>query len=62
MKRNIDIVKVAVVYKLAYAGVALYNWGIDELPHVIFAVFGLIDIAFIALFILFLTDYRKVTE
>ncbi|HYQ58702.1 MAG TPA: hypothetical protein VEP89_15285 [Draconibacterium sp.] len=62
IKRNVDIVKVAIVYKLAYAWVALYNWGIGELPHAVFAVFGLIDVAFIALFLLFLTDYRKVTE
>ena len=62
IKRNVDIVKVAVAYKLAYAWVALYNWGIGELPHVIFAVFGLIDVLFILLFILFLANYKKVVE
>ena len=59
LKRNVDIVKVAVVYKLAYAGVALFNWGIGELPHSIFAIFGLIDLVFILLFVLFLTDYKR---
>lgn len=62
IKRNVDIVKVAVVYKLAYAWVALYNWAIGELPHSIFAVFGLIDIVFIVFFILYLSNYWKMAE
>lgn len=60
LKRNIDIVKVAIAYKLAYTWVALYNWAIGELPHQIFAIFGLIDIVFILFFILFLLDYKKI--
>lgn len=62
LRRNVDIVKVAIAYKIAYAWVALYNWATGELPHEIFAVFGLIDIVFIAFFILFLTDYKRIKK
>lgn len=60
IERNVDIVKVGVVYKIAYTGVAFYYWAIGGLPHPIFALFGFLDLIFIVFFVLYLTDYRKV--
>lgn len=60
MERNVDIVKVGVVYKIAYTGVAFYYWAIGGLPHPIFALFGFLDLIFIVFFVLYLLDYRKV--
>ena len=55
--RNVDLVKVGVVYKAMYTAVAFYYWAVGGLPHPIFAVFGFIDLIFLGLFVLYLKDY-----
>jgi len=51
--RNIDIVKLGIVFKLFYTGVAFYYVFVENMPG-IFAVFGLLDLVFIAFFVFFL--------
>ncbi len=58
MERNVDIVWMGVVYKAAYAAVSLYHTQQRTLPHAVFAVFGLADIGFLALFVFFLLETR----
>lgn len=60
LERNIDIVKVGLVYKIVYAGVAFYYWIIGGLPHPMFALFGFLDLIFAILFVLYLRDYNTV--
>ncbi len=49
---NKDLIKVGVLYKLAYCAVAFYYWAFGNLPHIIFGVvFGIIDFIFLILFI-----------
>ena len=60
LKRNIDIVKVGLVYKIVYTAVAFFHWGRGTLPHPMFALFGFTDLIFIALFALYLKDYKLV--
>ncbi len=62
LKRNIDIVKVGVLYKAIYASVAFYYWGIGGLPHPVFALFGFFDLIFIVFFLLYLKDYNRVIK
>jgi len=54
LERNIDIVKIGVIYKAVYTGVAFYHWAAGTLPHPMFALFGLLDLVFLLLFILYL--------
>jgi hypothetical protein len=58
LERNVDIVKVGIVYKLAYAGVALCHYFAGDLPHDLFAVFGVLDLVFVVLFAMFVKDHR----
>jgi hypothetical protein len=60
LKRNIDIVKVGIIYKIIYTAVAFYYWGIGGLPHSIFALFGFLDLIFVVFFALYLIDYNTV--
>jgi len=60
LKRNVDIVKVGLAYKIVYTGVAFYYWAIGGLPHQMFALFGCLDLIFIGLFVLYLIDYKMV--
>jgi len=60
LKRNIDIVKVGVAYKIVYVGVAFYYWAVGGLPHEMFALFGFFDLIFIGLFVLYLIDYKNI--
>jgi hypothetical protein len=57
--RNVDLVVVGVVYKLAYSGLALYYWIIDEAPHQIFLWFGAVDAVVLVAFLLFLRRFRQ---
>lgn len=52
LERNIDLIKLGVVYKIIYTGVAFYYWGVSQLPHLIFALFGFLDLVFVVLFVL----------
>lgn len=60
LQRNVDIVKVGLVYKVVYTGVAFYYWLTGGSPHLMFTIFGFVDLIFIALFILYLVDYPGV--
>jgi drug/metabolite transporter (DMT)-like permease len=60
LKRNVDIVKAGVVYKTIYTAVAFYYWAVGGLPHPMFALFGLLDLIFAVLFMLYLRDYNTV--
>jgi hypothetical protein len=52
MIRNRDLIVVGAVYKLAYAAVALGHWAAGDLPHSVFAVLGIVDLVFLALFLM----------
>jgi hypothetical protein len=50
LARNADLILVGTLYKLAYAGTALYYWSQGSLPHVAFAaLFGVADTIFFVL-------------
>jgi hypothetical protein len=53
MYRNVDIVKLGIVFKVFYSTIAFY-WVIAKGMPGIFAAFGLVDLVFIILFIIFL--------
>lgn len=61
MERNVDLVLVGVIYKAVYSGVAFFHWGTGTLPHSIFALFGFLDVIFLALFVYFLAETRGLT-
>ena len=61
MYRNIDIVKVGIVFKLFYTGLAFYYVFFGGMPW-IFSVFGFLDIIFIVFFIFFLRAIGKGTQ
>lgn len=54
MLRNIDLVKLGVIYKGIYSLVAVYYLVIGELLHAIFAWFAVFDILFLLGFVRFL--------
>jgi hypothetical protein len=54
MVRNVDLVKVGIIYKTVYTLVAVYYFAIGQLPDAIFAWFALFDVLFIVGFIRFL--------
>jgi len=58
MLRNVDLVKVGVIYKAIYSLVALYYLAIGELPDAIFAWFAAFDILFLVGFVRFLSVVR----
>ncbi|MEE9573130.1 MAG: hypothetical protein V3W20_08795 [Candidatus Neomarinimicrobiota bacterium] len=60
LKRNVDIVKVGLLYKFVYIGVAIYYIAINQIPHPTYPVFALLDIVFVWLFILYLKDYKSI--
>ncbi|MCG3210713.1 MAG: hypothetical protein FOGNACKC_04344 [Anaerolineae bacterium] len=62
LQRNIDIVKVGLIYKIVYSGVAFYYWAIGGLPHPMFALFGFLDLIFVVFFVLYLADYITVIQ
>ena len=50
LRRNADLILVGTLYKLAYAGTAIYYWAQGSLPHVAFgALFGIADAVFFVL-------------
>ncbi len=54
MFRNIDLVKVGVIYKVVYSSVTVYYLAIGQLPHATFAWFALFDVLFLIGFVRFL--------
>lgn len=57
--RNVDLVKVGVMFKLMYVFVAGYALITNQLPHMVFAWFGLFDLAFAIMFARFLKAARS---
>ena len=47
--RNRDLVLVGTLYKLAYSAIAVFFVLIDQVPHGVFVVLGVIDIVFLVL-------------
>ena len=58
MYRNIDIVKLGIVFKLVYTVLAFYYVFIENIPW-IFSVFGFLDIIFIVFFVFFLRAVKR---
>lgn len=57
--RNVDIVKIGIVYKVIYIGLALYYLAIGQLLHAVFAWLGLSDFVFLVFFVWFVTQAQK---
>ncbi len=58
MLRNVDLVKLGIVYKAIYSAVAVYYLAIGELLDAIFGWFAVFDVGFLLLFIAFLIQVR----
>ena len=58
MYRNIDIVKLGIVFKLVYTGLAFYYVFVENMPW-IFSVFGFLDLIFIVFFVFFLRAVKR---
>lgn len=52
--RNVDILKVGVVYKAIFSGLAFYYFAIGQLLSWVFLIFAVLDLIFLALFLRFL--------
>lgn len=57
--RNVDIVRVGIVYKASYSALALYYWIAGGAPHGIFVAFGLVDVLTLVGFVAFLLKVRE---
>lgn len=57
---NLGIVRVGVVYKAAYAGLALWYLAIGALPSAFFIPWAIIDVGFLVGFVLFLRAARRI--
>lgn len=62
LERNVDIIRLGIVYKLAYAGVVFYYWAIGQLPHLVYAGFGVLDLVFVVLFVQALKAIGKTSK
>jgi len=50
LRRNLDLILVGTLYKLAYSATAFYYWLTGDIPHVVFvALFGVADAVFFVL-------------
>jgi len=58
MYRNIDLVKLGIVYKIVYSGLTSYFYLIN-LAHVVFFYFAAIDFIFLVMFVWFLVYAKK---
>ena len=56
---NKALVKLGIIYKIAYAIIAFYYFFLGTIPHIVFILFAVIDIIFIFLFVEFLHSLRK---
>ena len=56
--RNIDIVRLGIVFKLVYTALAFYYVFAGGMPW-IFSLFGFLDLTFVVLFIFFLRALRR---
>lgn len=53
MYKNVDMVKIGILSKAAYSGLAFYHYFFTSLP-VIFVIFAWFDLAFLILFVFFI--------
>jgi hypothetical protein len=60
--KNVDIVKVGIVYKIIYVGLALYYLAIGQLLSAVFAWLAVTDLIFLVFFVLFVTRARGASE
>ncbi len=58
MYRNIDIVRLGIIFKLVYSGLAFYYVFVKNMP-LIFAIFGVLDLTFILFFLFYLRAFRE---
>ena len=49
--RNVDMVRVGIVYKFIYVGLAAYYLAIGQMPHMVFTLFAVCDLVFLVLFV-----------
>jgi hypothetical protein len=49
-ERNVDIVKVGIVYKAIFSGLAFYYLAIGQLLSGVFVIFAILDLVFLAAF------------
>jgi uncharacterized membrane protein HdeD (DUF308 family) len=50
LRRNVDLILIGTLYKLAYSATAFYYWSQGNLPHIAFAaLFGVADAIFFVL-------------
>ena len=60
LRRNRDLIVIGTLYKAAYSGIAFYHLASGDIPHILFAaLFGIIDVAFLALFLECLFTLRR---
>ena len=52
LEGNRDLILVGAIYKAAYAAISLFHLGLGDLPHPTFALFGVLDLGFLALFVM----------
>ncbi len=60
--RNVDIVKVGIVYKAIFSGLALYYFAIGQLLSPLFLLFGALDLVFLILFVMFVMRASREVE
>ena len=58
LHRNIDLVKLGIVYKLVYASLAIYFY-LTDLAHLVFFLFAICDVIFLIFFFRFLRYAKK---
>lgn len=60
LRRNLDLILIGALYKLAYSATAFYYWFAGSLPHIAFAaLFGVADAVF---FVLMAECYFSLTK
>jgi len=59
LAKNRDLIKVGILYKLAYCSVAFFYLIVGTIPHPIFLAFGVADLIFAILFIECLKHIKK---
>ena len=60
--KNVDIVKIGIVYKVIYVGLAFYYLAIGQLLSALFAWLGLTDLIFLVFFVWFLVHAPRVVR
>lgn len=60
-ERNVDIVKVGIVYKAIFAGLAFYYLAIGQLLSWVFVIFAILDLIFLVVFARFVQVTRSET-